>query len=154
MSNDAKNIFLTPGQMRAARALLGWSGDKLAEASQVSLITIRRAETAKEGINMTRANMAAIRAALEAAGVEFIPENGGGAGVRLRKPGGAKDVQPERTLARAEEPQPLAIDEKADVPGKPAPKAQPASMARPVPKVASRPAQHGPRLPLPPRRGS
>jgi hypothetical protein len=31
--------------------------------------------------------MAAIRAALEAAGVEFITENGGGPGVRLRKPG-------------------------------------------------------------------
>jgi hypothetical protein len=33
------------------------------------------------------ATLAAIQRALEAAGVEFIPENGGGAGVRLRKPG-------------------------------------------------------------------
>jgi hypothetical protein len=37
---------------------------------------------------MTAANDQAIRRALESAGVEFIDENGGGAGVRLRKPGG------------------------------------------------------------------
>jgi hypothetical protein len=47
--------------------------------------TIRRAEVAEEGTSLTAANELTIRRALEAAGVEFIDENGGGPGVRLRK---------------------------------------------------------------------
>jgi hypothetical protein len=47
--------------------------------------TIRRAEVAEDEIALTAANILAIRNALEAAGVEFIDENGGGPGVRLRK---------------------------------------------------------------------
>jgi hypothetical protein len=46
--------------------------------------TIRRAEAAEEGTSLTLANDLAIRRALEAAGVVFIDENGGGVGVRLR----------------------------------------------------------------------
>jgi hypothetical protein len=46
---------------------------------------IRRAELADDETSMTAANDLAIRRALEAAGVEFIDENGGGPGVRLRK---------------------------------------------------------------------
>ena len=42
---------------------------------------------------MTAANDLAVRRALEAAGVEFIDENGGGPGVRLRKPVGGKSGQ-------------------------------------------------------------
>ena len=53
--------------------------------SRVGLATIRRAELVDGEIKMTAPNEAAVRAALEAAGVEFIPENGGGPGVRLRK---------------------------------------------------------------------
>jgi transcriptional regulator with XRE-family HTH domain len=83
MSGDTKNIFGTAGQLRAARALIGMSGEKLAEASGVSLVAIRRAEAGKGLAGMMRANAEAIRRALESAGVEFIPENGGGAGVRL-----------------------------------------------------------------------
>jgi hypothetical protein len=49
------------------------------------LRTIRRAELAERDTSMTAANDLAIRRALEAAGVEFIDENGGGPGVRLRK---------------------------------------------------------------------
>jgi hypothetical protein len=49
------------------------------------LRTIRRAELAEHGTNVTIANDLAIRRALEAAGVEFIEGNGGGAGLRLRK---------------------------------------------------------------------
>jgi hypothetical protein len=48
--------------------------------------TIRRAEVAEEKTSLTVANDFAIRRALETAGVEFIDENGGGAGVRLAKP--------------------------------------------------------------------
>ena len=47
---------------------------------------IRRAELADGATSMTAANDLAIRRALEAAGVEFIDQNGGGAGVRLKRP--------------------------------------------------------------------
>ena len=53
--------------------------------SSVSLRTIRRAELAEREPALTAANNLAIRRALEVAGVEFIDENGGGPGVRLRK---------------------------------------------------------------------
>jgi hypothetical protein len=48
--------------------------------------TVRRAEVAEQATSLTAANELAVRRALEAAGVEFIDENGGGPGVRLRKP--------------------------------------------------------------------
>jgi ribosome-binding protein aMBF1 (putative translation factor) len=72
-------------QIRAARAVLGWSAEDLARASAVSLRTIRRAELTHVHTNMTVANELSVCRALEAAGVEFIEENGGGPGVRLRK---------------------------------------------------------------------
>jgi len=74
---------LTGAQIRAARALLGWSATDLSQRSAVSLRTIQRAELAET--LMTMANQLAVRRALEAAGVEFIDENGGGPGVRLRQ---------------------------------------------------------------------
>ena len=70
-------------QVRAARGLIGWSRSKLAEAAGVSLSTVKRLEAARVAGGPSRA-AARARAALEAAGVEFIPENGGGVGVRLR----------------------------------------------------------------------
>ena len=73
--------------MRAARALLRWSALDLAQASKVGVATIRRVEVVDGEIPVTLANEAALRQALESAGVEFIDENGGGPGVRLRKPG-------------------------------------------------------------------
>jgi transcriptional regulator with XRE-family HTH domain len=72
-------------QLRAARALLSWSQERLAEASGVSLATIKRLEPG-EGILATKVEtMEKLRRALESAGVEFIAENGGGPGVRLKK---------------------------------------------------------------------
>ena len=71
--------------MRAARALLRWSALDLASASKVGVATIRRVEVVDGEIPVTLANEAALRRALETAGVEFIDENGGGPGVRLRK---------------------------------------------------------------------
>jgi transcriptional regulator with XRE-family HTH domain len=76
---------LTSAQIRAARALIRWSAEDLARATQLSVTTIRRAELTEEETSMTMANNLAVRRALEAAGVEFIDENGGGPGVRLRK---------------------------------------------------------------------
>ena len=77
---------LSGAQIRAARALVKWSAAQLAKASVLGANTIRRAEVADGETALTAANDQAIRRALEAAGVEFIDENGGGAGVRLRKP--------------------------------------------------------------------
>jgi len=76
---------LTSGQIRAARALLRWRAEDLAKASAVGVATIRRAELAKHATAMNAPNDAAIRRAFEAAGIEFIDENGGGSGVRLQK---------------------------------------------------------------------
>jgi transcriptional regulator with XRE-family HTH domain len=78
---------LTSAQIRAARSLIRWRAEDLARESSIGVATIRRAELAEGPTSLTVANDQAIRRALEAAGVEFINENGGGAGVRLRKPG-------------------------------------------------------------------
>jgi hypothetical protein len=76
---------LTSSQIRAGRALLRWSADDLARESALGVNTIRRAELAEDETSLTVANDLAVRRALEAAGVEFIDENGGGPGVRLRQ---------------------------------------------------------------------
>ena len=76
---------ISSAQIRAARALLKWSAQDLASASALGVNTIRRAEVAEAEIALTAANSLAVRNALETAGVEFIDENGGGPGVRLRK---------------------------------------------------------------------
>jgi hypothetical protein len=72
---------ISSAQLRAARALLRWSALDLANASKVGVATIRRAEVAEGEIPITLANDAALRQALEAAGVEFT--NGERPGVRL-----------------------------------------------------------------------
>src|SRR5262245_40419024 len=77
---------VSSAQLRAARALLRWSALDLAKASKVGVATIRRVEVVDGEIPVTLPNEAALRRALEAAGVEFIDQNGGGPGVRLREP--------------------------------------------------------------------
>lgn len=88
---------ISSGQVRAARALIGWSRDQLAKESGATTRTVARFEL---GEGTTRpATVQAIRSALESAGVEFIPENGGGPGVRLRKADPAeKHSLPTRSL--------------------------------------------------------
>ena len=76
---------LTSGQIRAARAFLRWRAKDLARESAVGVATIRRAELTEDETSMTAPNDLSIRRALEAAGVEFIDEDGGGPGVRLRQ---------------------------------------------------------------------
>ena len=66
-----------------ARAALNWSLAQLAEAAGVHRNTISNFETGRYAGEPDK--IAAMRQALEMAGVEFIPENGGGAGVRLKK---------------------------------------------------------------------
>ncbi len=65
--------------------MLRWEQAVLAEKAGVSIETIKRLERLDGPLRATRvATLDVIQRALEAAGVEFIPENGGGAGVRLR----------------------------------------------------------------------
>jgi transcriptional regulator with XRE-family HTH domain len=75
--------MLSPAQCRAARALLGWSQGDLETAAQVARKTI--ADFEGGGRRPYGRTLEALRAAFEVAGIEFIPENGGGAGVRMRK---------------------------------------------------------------------
>jgi hypothetical protein len=86
-------VRLSSAQLRAARALIRWSALDLAKASKVGVATIRRVEVVEGVIPVTIANEAALRSALEAAGVEFLDENGGGPGVRLRKTGKEKPLK-------------------------------------------------------------
>lgn len=78
-------LLVSIEQVKAARALLRWSQQDLAAASGVSLPTIKRLEAETGTLGGRAATGEAIRQALEEAGVEFIEENGGGAGVRLRR---------------------------------------------------------------------
>jgi hypothetical protein len=74
-------------QIRAARALLGWSAGELARRAKLGMATIQRAESSP-GIPTTQAtNLFAIQQALEAGGVVFLDpgeHRGGGAGVRFK----------------------------------------------------------------------
>jgi transcriptional regulator with XRE-family HTH domain len=78
--------MILSAQLRAARSLLGWSQATVAQAAGLSIPTVKRAEGAGS-IPASSAATEAIRAALEAAGVIFLDENGGGPGVRLARPG-------------------------------------------------------------------
>ena len=80
---------MTSEQVRAARALLRWEQKDLAAASRISLPTIKRLETIRGDLPAQARTIEAIRLAVEKAGVEFIAEDNGGAGVRL-KPAKAK----------------------------------------------------------------
>lgn len=84
--------MITPAQCRAARALIDWSQQQLADAAKVANATVRNFEGSKSvPVNST---LDVIRRALEAAGVVFVEENGHGPGVRLRKRSSAAPDQP------------------------------------------------------------
>jgi hypothetical protein len=76
-------FVITSEQVRAARALIRWEQRNLAEASKVSLPSIKRLETTPGPLSAQPRTVDAIRTALEAAGVEFT--NGGEPGVKLKK---------------------------------------------------------------------
>jgi transcriptional regulator with XRE-family HTH domain len=79
-------MSLTGRQIAAARALLGISQGDLAAQGKISIPTIKRMEGSDGAAVGMINNVAAVRTALEAAGIEFLQEEDGGAGVRLRKP--------------------------------------------------------------------
>lgn len=72
-------------QIAAARTLIGMPQSDLAERSRISIATLRRMEASEGPAAGMANNVAAVQRALEEAGVIFVPENGEGAGVRLRK---------------------------------------------------------------------
>ncbi len=78
--------MITAEQIRAARALLRWSAQDLANRSGIGFRTIQRFES-ESGIPGSRSkNLMTIRKVFENAGVVFIDQNGGGPGVRLKDP--------------------------------------------------------------------
>jgi transcriptional regulator with XRE-family HTH domain len=82
--DQAKNGQITIEQIRAARGLLGWSQTELASKASLSLPTVKRLEGGF-GPHVSDEARAKLQTALEAAGIQFIKENGAGAGVRFRK---------------------------------------------------------------------
>jgi transcriptional regulator with XRE-family HTH domain len=82
---DNAALILSSELIRAARALLRWEQRDLAKASLVSLPTVKRLESKPGAMAAHLSTLAALKNALEVAGVEFIDENGGGPGVRMRK---------------------------------------------------------------------
>jgi ribosome-binding protein aMBF1 (putative translation factor) len=73
---------ITPSQIREARALLGWSRDRLAAFAELPPNAVVRTERGDAGVPLVV--LSSIRFALEAAGVVFVDENVDGPGVRLR----------------------------------------------------------------------
>jgi transcriptional regulator with XRE-family HTH domain len=78
---QASSMPISGMQIRMARAALKIGIRDLAKAAEVSPTTVTRIEA---DLPSNPATLRALQRALEAAGVEFIPENGGGAGVRLK----------------------------------------------------------------------
>ena len=77
-------MSITAAQSRAARGLLGWTQQTLADQAGISTVAVNQLEN--EVGQPRRATLDVIRRAFERAGIEFIEENGGGPGLRLRKP--------------------------------------------------------------------
>jgi transcriptional regulator with XRE-family HTH domain len=73
---------MKPVQLKMARAATGWGVRELAKKAGVTANTVTRIEN---GADAKQSTMDRLQHALEAAGIEFIQENGGGPGVRLRK---------------------------------------------------------------------
>jgi len=77
----------TGNQIKAARALIDWNQKQLADAAGINVNTVRAMEgRGHDSFVSGFDTVQKVQAALTAAGIVFIPENGGGAGVRLAKP--------------------------------------------------------------------
>jgi transcriptional regulator with XRE-family HTH domain len=85
-------MVMTSAQCRAARALVNWTQQELEVAASVAKKTIADFEADRR--RPYERTLAALRSALEAAGVQFIEQNGGGAGVRLRRPAAPEASNP------------------------------------------------------------
>ena len=76
--------MVTPREVRAARALLGWTRQHLADRAIVSLNSIIRMEQGT--VDPRTSTLIAVRKVLEAEGVEFLSLRGNDEGVRIRPP--------------------------------------------------------------------
>jgi transcriptional regulator with XRE-family HTH domain len=87
---QAQPRMVTGGQIRAARSLLGWSARELADRAGVSVRTVHSAESAEGTPRIQLRTMERIERAFRNAGIEFLAEsqrsNGGGLGLRIRRP--------------------------------------------------------------------
>jgi transcriptional regulator with XRE-family HTH domain len=83
-NGSRENSSITIEQLRAARGLLGWSQTELASRAGLSLPTVKRVE-AGFGPRVSDDARGKLQRTLETAGIEFIDDNGGGPGVRLKK---------------------------------------------------------------------
>jgi transcriptional regulator with XRE-family HTH domain len=92
---------MSPAQCRAARGLVDLTQAELATLAHVGISTVRNFEAGRS-IPVGN-NLLAIRGALEARGVAFVPENGGGAGVRLAKPAGVRSEHHDAARAKSDE---------------------------------------------------
>jgi len=96
--------MFTIAQLRAARALLGWSQDELAAKSGVSKPTIARLELGNDGeVGGYESTQGKLHDALKSAGVIFLAGNGDGPGVRLQKPSLSSDELARKIEAVAEQ---------------------------------------------------
>jgi transcriptional regulator with XRE-family HTH domain len=78
--------MLQVAQIRAARALLGWRQEDIAEAAKISIATIRRIESQEQLLTGNVSTLLKIQAAFEQAGIQFIDEDEtGGLGLRMAK---------------------------------------------------------------------
>jgi transcriptional regulator with XRE-family HTH domain len=84
MNKTSNEIVMTPAHCRAARGLLNWSQQQLADRARVSRATVAHYETGTANVQPN--NVLGMQRALEEAGIEFILQNGGGPGIRLRHP--------------------------------------------------------------------
>ena len=79
--------MITGDQIRSARSLVRLSAQELADKAKIGISTVQRMEGGSGVPSASAKNLDAVQRALEAAGVEFIPADNGGPGVRLRKAG-------------------------------------------------------------------
>ena len=77
-------MMITPRQIRAARALLGWSQQQLADKAIISLNALTRLERGR--VDPRVSTLDAVHKALSKAGIEFLSANEKGEGVRLADP--------------------------------------------------------------------
>ena len=77
-------MMITAHQVRAARALLGWSQQELADRAIVSVNAVMRLE--RGAVDTRMSTLSAVERALARGGVEFIPADQKGEGVRLALP--------------------------------------------------------------------
>ncbi len=79
-------MMITSKQIRAGRAALGWSAKELAQHSGLALRTLANIESSDGTSQVRKSSLLAVKAALEAAGIEFIGTPDDAPGIRIHAP--------------------------------------------------------------------